>query len=237
MKSGIQTLKENLSPKSPTDMFGLTPGRTQPVSPSSPGLQTGASFLSSVDYALNAPTVPQKCTELTYLLNNCPQKDLPTAFHRIVDKAFGLTFGGRGFGIHSVLKTSQPREFFALSDFLGSHGPLLRTSFKLLSDPYLRFDFPISLLSPSTKQQIETGVASQFIMSKLSVQNSVLLLNSYEFYMFTFIAYIVQPYTLDNKFVPGDSLYPTILEDYFSYFLPCDGSAPPPLPFSLNMSS
>lgn len=237
LKSGIQTLKENLSPKSPSEMFGLTPGRNQAGSPASPVPQTGASFLSSVDYALNAPTLPQKCSELTYLLNNCPQKDLPTAFHRIVDKTFGLTFGGRGFGINSILKTTQPREFFALTDFLGSNGPVLRSSFKLLSDPYLRFDFPISLLSTSTKQQIESGTASQFIMSKLSAQNSVLLLNSYEFYMFTFIAYIVQPYTADNKFVPGDSLYPNILEDYFSYFLPCDGSAPPPLPFHLSMSS
>ena len=39
-------------------------------------------------------------------------------------------------------------------------------------------------------------------------------LNSFEFYLFTWAAYIVQPYSPDNRLVAGESLYPYILEDY-----------------------
>ena len=55
--------------------------------------------------------------------------------------------------------------------------------------------------------------------------------------MFTFAAYIVQPYTADNKFLPEVSLYPCLVEDYLAYFLPFDGSTPPPLPFSVSVAS
>ena len=39
-------------------------------------------------------------------------------------------------------------------------------------------------------------------------------LNSFEFYLFTWAAYIVQPYSPDNRLVAGESLYPYVLEDY-----------------------
>ena len=238
LKTGIQSLKDNLSPKPVNnDMFGPSSPRLQP---SSPTQGPSSNITNALEYAINAPTVFQKCNELGVVLDKCPPKDLATAYLRILEKVFSLNNGGRGFGVSSILRSSQPREFIALSDFLGSVGPLMRAGSKLLADPYLRFDFPISLLSQSTQQQIETGTASQFITSKLGPQNSsILLLNSFEFYMFTFAAYLVQPYTVDNKFVAGESLYPQILEDYFSYFLPCDGSVPPlsPLPFSLNVSA
>jgi hypothetical protein len=31
--------------------------------------------------------------------------------------------------------------------------------------------------------------------------------------------------------VPGESLYPYVLEDYLAYLLPCDGTQPARLPF------
>ena len=73
-------------------------------------------------------------------------------------------------------------------------------------------------------------------------------LNSFEFYLFTWAAYIVQPYSPDNRLIAGESLYPYVLEDYLGknifgvlesnainsgYFLPCDGTTPPRLPFQL----
>ena len=236
-QTGIQTLK-NLSPR--TSNVGLSSPSSPLSAPGTPGarLAPATSFSSKVEYALNAPTISQRCMELTLLLNACPQRDLPTAFHMIIEKIFSLSSGGRGFGISSIMKTcGKPDDFRALYTFLNSSGPMLKASYKLLADPYLRFDFPTSLLSSSTQQQIECGMASQFISSKISPQNStVLLLNAFEYYMFTFAAYIVQPFTADNKFVPGESLYPSILEDYLSYFLPCDGSVPPQLPYPVSMS-
>ena len=173
-------------------------------------------ILGSVEYALNAPALRQRCYELSVLLAECPMKDLPTVFHTIVDKIFGLSSGGRGWGLNSIQKSGQYK------------------------DPYLRYEFPMALLSQPTRQQLEAGCVSPFLAAKLSTHSAsamVLQLNSFEFYMFTFAAYIVQPYTLDNKFIPGESLYPNVLEDYLSYFLPCDGTTPPSLPFPLAVSA
>ena len=50
-----------------------------------------------------------------------------------------------------------------------------------------------------------------------------------------FSVYIVLPYSTDNKLVAGESVYPFILEDYLSYYLPCDGTTPPSLPFHLSV--
>ena len=197
-------------------------------------------ILGSVEYALNAPALHQRCYELSVLLAECPMKDLPTVFHTIVDKIFGLSSGGRGWGLNSIQKSGQYKDFLAISDFLSSRGPVMKACYRLLADPYLRYEFPMALLSQPTRQQLEAGCVSPFLAAKLSTHSAsamVLQLNSFEFYMFTFAAYIVQPYPLDNKFIPGESLYPNVLEDYLSYFLPCDGTTPPSLPFPLAVSA
>ena len=37
------------------------------------------------------------------------------------------------------------------------------------------------------------------------------------------------------RFIAGESVYPYILEDYLTYFLPCDGSSVPHLPFQVEI--
>ena len=64
-------------------------------------------ILGSVEYALNAPALHQRCYELSVLLAECPMKDLPTVFHTIVDKIFGLSSGGRGWGLNSIQKSAE----------------------------------------------------------------------------------------------------------------------------------
>ena len=69
----------------------------------------------------------------------------------------------------------------------------------------LRFDFPVSKLSPLTRSQLESGQLSPFLAIKLPSSptagpTTTLHLNSFEFYMFMFAAYIVQPdQTTDNR--------------------------------------
>jgi hypothetical protein len=196
--------------------------------------------MGSVEFALNAPALHQRCYELSALLAECPVKDLPTVYHTIVDRVFGLSSGGRGWGLSAIQKTGQYKDFVAISDFLSPRGPVLRASYRLLADVYLRYEFPVALLSQPTRQQLEAGSVSSFLSAKLATHSAtslMLQLNSFEFYMFTFAAYIIQPYTPDNKFIPGESLYPNILEEYLSYFLPCDGTTPPNLPFPLAVTA
>ena len=187
-----------------------------------------------MDYALNSPTVMGKVAELTPLLPQVPTKELHGIFQTVVDKVFGLQSGGRGWDIAATLRTSHPREYTSLASFLATDGPLLAAAYRLLAEPYLRYDFPISRLPASTQLEVESGTCmNPLLQTRLSPGRATLSLNSFEFYLFTWAAYIVQPYSPDNRLVAGESLYPFVLEDYLGYFLPCDGTTPPRLPFQL----
>ena len=113
-----------------------------------------------------------------------------------------------------------------MAAFLSSTGPFLSACHRLLADPFIRYEFPVSFLSPSIISQVAFGALSTFLAPGLQQLSH----NSFGYYMFTFSVYIVQHYTLDNRLVAGESLYPCILEDYLLYYLPCDGNTPPPLP-------
>jgi len=193
-------------------------------------------WATRAEYAMNAPTLWQKCAELGPVLTSCPVKELHSIWKTVVERIFCLG-GGRGWGVGTTLRTQHPREYQAIATFLSSTGPLLNACHRLLADPYIRYEFPVSRLSPAIISQVSSGSLSTFLATRLAPGIQQLSLNSFEFYMFTFSVYIVQPYSLDNKLVAGESLYPFILEDYLSYYLPCDGTTPPPLPFQLSLPS
>jgi len=210
-----------------------------PVSDSNtgyPSAHQNTSWATKADYAMNAPTIWQKCTELGPILTGCPVKELHVIWKSVVERIFCLG-GGRGWGVSNTLRSQHPREYQAIAAFLSSTGPLLSACHRLLADPYIRYEFPVSRLSQTINSQISAGGLSNFLASRLAPGGQQLVLNSFEYYMFTFSVYIVQPYTLDNRLVAGESLYPYILEDYLSYYLPCDGTTPPPLPFQLSLPS
>jgi len=264
-QGGSSGLREGLSPRGPQELFGLGGARSpqgqgdhqqvdnigggysspQPASSFLSADQGGggysttpqtASWTTRADYALNAPTVWQKCAELGPVLATCPVKELHTVWRTVVERIFCLG-GGRGWGVSTTLRSQHPREYQAIATFLSSTGPLLSACHRLLADPYIRYEFPVSRLSPSLISQVNTGPLSTFLATRIAPGMQQLSLNSFEYYMFTFSVYIVQPYTLDNRLVAGESLYPYILEDYLSYYLPCDGTTPPPLPFQLSLPS
>ena len=134
------------------------------------------------------------------LLESCPLKDLPDVYLLIVERVFSQ--GPRGWSVALTQKTAHPREYSSIAQFLGLTGPLLAACNRLLSDPYVRFDFPVSKLSPATRSQLEVGQLLPFLAIKLStspLSAITLHLNSFEFYMFSFTAYIVQPDTTDNR--------------------------------------
>jgi sphingomyelin phosphodiesterase 4 len=217
----------------------------QPAASYMTGEQSGGGYSTTpqattwstrADYAMNAPTVWQKCAELGPVLTTCPVKELHSIWRTVVERIFCLG-GGRGWGVSTTLRSQHPREYQAIATFLSSTGPLLSACHRLLADPYIRYEFPVSRLSSSIISRVNTGALSSFLATRLAPGLQQLSLNSFEYYMFTFSVYIVQPYTLDNRLVAGESLYPYILEDYLSYYLPCDGTTPPPLPFQLSLPS
>ena len=58
----------------------------------------------------------------------------------IVERVFSQ--GPQGWSVALTQKTAHPREYSSIAQFLGSSGPLLAACNRLLSDPYVRFDFP-----------------------------------------------------------------------------------------------
>ena len=258
---GYGGVRDRLSPRGPTDLFGGGGGGSElsslsrlasPEFTSTPALQPGqprgghtqsqsqsfSNWVGRADQALLAPSVWQRCEELGPVLQQAPSKELATFWPTLVDRIFGLG-GGRGWGLGQVTRSQSPRDYSALASFLSASGPLLAAGERLLADPYIRYEFPVSRLSPSVVGQISSGSPSlsSYIASRLSHNLQHLTLNSFELLMFSFSVYIVQPYSPDNKLVAGESLYPFILEDYLSYYLPCDGTIPPPLPFQLPPAS
>ena len=254
---GYGGVRERMSPRGPTDLFGGGAGAggadslsrlASPEFTSTPVLQGGpasggqsqtfSNWVGRADQALLAPTVWQRCEELGPVLQQAPSKELATIWPSLVDRIFGLG-GGRGWGLGQITRTQSPRDYSAIASFLSASGPLLSAGERLLADPYIRYEFPVSRLSPSVVAQISSGSPglSSYIASRLSHNLQQLTLNSFELLMFSFSVYIVQPYSPDNKLVAGESVYPFILEDYLSYYLPCDGTIPPPLPFQLPPAS
>jgi len=200
--------------------------------------QGGASWTTRAEIALNAPTIWQKCEDLAIIMESCPLKELSVIWHNVVERLF-MVGGGRGWGVGQIQRSLAPRDYSAISSFLSANGPLLSAANKLLADPYIRFEWPVSRLSPSIMSQVSTCSATlpSFISARLSHNMQHLSLNSFEFYMFTFSYYIVQPYSPDNKLLAGESAYPFILENYLSYYLPCDGTTPPSLPYQHHSGS
>ena len=253
---GYGGVRQGLSPRGPNDLFGGGGGGelsslsrlASPEFTSTPALSSQASggqqsqsltnWVGRAEQALLAPTVWQRCEELGPVLLQCPNKELATIWPTLIDRIFGLG-GGRGWGLGQITRSQSARDYTALASFLSATGPLLAAGERLLADPYIRYEFPVSRLSASVVSQISSGspALSSYIASRLSHNLQNLNLNSFELLMFSFSVYIVQPYSLDNKLVAGESLYPFILEDYLSFYLPCDGTIPPPLPFQLPPAS
>ena len=215
----------------------LQPGYTEQQysspPPSQPHPGQGASWTSRAEAALNALTIWQRCEELKVVLESCPLKELGSIWQLVVDRVFMLG-GGRGWGVASITRSQQPRDYNSLANFLSATGPVLSAAARLLADPYIRYEFPVSRLSPAVVRQVAvcSPALPAFLASRLSPGLQQLSLNSWEYFMVTFSVYIVQPYTPDNRLVAGESVYPLVLEDYLSYYLPCDGTAPPACPLT-----
>ena len=216
-------------------------GFTTPVQSS--GYNTGVmSAVSQAESVLNSVTyIRDRSDKLTLILETCPVKELSSVYQIIVDRVFMLG-GGRGWGLAHVHRGQNMVEFDCISSFLSPTGALMTAANKLLSDHFIRYEFPVSRLSPSLISQISSlsPSLSTFISTRLTPSMQQLSLNSFEYYLFNFTAYMVQPYSVDNKFSQAGNdtnLYSHLVDEYFSYYLPCDGTAPPALGFQVTHGS
>lgn len=101
--------------------------------------------------ALNQPQVATRCEEVARILSEATTKDAGYILKATVESLLGLTApstlqGNLGWGLRVITRSAQPREFEQLRAFLGPNGPLLALIFRLASDPYMAFEFPVAWL-------------------------------------------------------------------------------------------
>ncbi|MCL4119631.1 UNVERIFIED_CONTAM: hypothetical protein GTU68_013734, partial [Idotea baltica] len=195
--------------------------------------------------ALNQTSLILRCQEISQLLQEVSSKDGGYLLRTVIESVFGATEEGTmslqqqqlggGWGLRIITLTDHRAEFQTMRAFLAPNGPLLNLIYRLSHDPFQLLPFPIAWLPAKVRSEILEGSAGSFYMSK--IQNlgpgknpTNILFNAFEFYMFHFGYFLVgsgaQRWNLLWTSV-RDSLYPTLLEDYLSSYLPCDANLPP----------
>lgn len=172
--------------------------------------------------------------EVGRILNESTSKDANFILRTVVESIFGLN-GQIGWGLRTVTHSALSREFEHLRAFLSASGPLLSLTYRLANDPFLMFEFPVAWLPAKSRAEIENGTPGVFYVNKVPNPGpgkapTNILLNAFEFYVFNFAHFLIcgssHRWSLSWS-TAGDALYPSLLEDYLSTFLPCDSSIPP----------
>ncbi|XP_069703883.1 sphingomyelin phosphodiesterase 4 isoform X2 [Periplaneta americana] len=182
----------------------------------------------------NALSLPlqYRCDELNNIFEEFGNKELQMVLPQLLENLFGLT-NQMGWGLRTMYRNSQPREFDILFRYLHPVGPLFRLCYKLLADCYVKYEFPLTYLPGKVRKLIEEGMVPPFYIDKVQLDPQTripisLALNSFEFYIFHFAYHLVNPWLqrmTDQSL--WETLYIHLAEEYITHFLPCDGSPVP----------
>jgi len=97
--------------------------------------------------ALNLP-LQYRCDELTNIFGEFGNKELQMVLPQLLESLFGLT-DQMGWGLRTIYRNTQPREFDILFKFLHPQGVVFRLCYKLLTDCYVKYEFPLTYLPVS----------------------------------------------------------------------------------------
>ncbi|XP_071446859.1 sphingomyelin phosphodiesterase 4 [Hetaerina americana] len=186
--------------------------------------------------ALSKP-LHYRVEDIITVLDQCSNKELQSVYPILLESLFG-TNDTYGWNLRNVYSNQNPRDFDLLFRFLHPNGPIFRLCYKLIGDSYLKYDFPLSYLPGKVKQLIKKGMAPPFYVDKLQMDSQSgkpfsLALNPFELFVFNFAYFMVNPWHQRSISGVGDmgssscQLILYLAEEYFSHFLPCDGSHVP----------
>ncbi|GIY47729.1 sphingomyelin phosphodiesterase 4 [Caerostris extrusa] len=189
-------------------------------------------LLTNFQTALTNP-LSDRCIFLTQLLQDSPLKELQYVFPTLVESIFGF-HTGIDWGLLTIEKDIQIKEFDSLRRLLAPDGPILRIVNKFTEEFSPKFEFPITCLPVPSQTMLQEGKVPALYANKLQILNPgvfpcTLQLNAFEFYFFHFTYFIVNPTLKSNmsNMNSQDTLYAHILEDYLGIFLPTDNRAVP----------
>lgn len=111
-------------------------------------------FQSQFYTCLNLP-LRERIQELTRIIDQAgSHKDLQAIFPQLMTSIFAPSLQN-GWGIQQIIYEANRHEFEMLLGFLEPHGPMFRLCYKLLSDPQLKYNLPLSVLPVSDIWDIE----------------------------------------------------------------------------------
>lgn len=202
-----------------------------------PHLQQPSFLLASLKAdSINKPFA-QRCQDLAKIIEDFPAKELHTIFPWLVESIFGSLDGLLvGWNLRCLQSRVSPVEFSIVMEFLDPGGPMMKLVYKLQAEDY-KFEFPISYLPGPVKACIQERVLPDSPLYHNKIQfpptggpSLNLTLNSFEYYLFFFAASLITqkplPGTLHVR--TSDCAYFILVDRYLAWFLPTEGSVPPP---------
>ncbi|XP_045491643.1 sphingomyelin phosphodiesterase 4 [Colias croceus] len=184
-------------------------------------------LMSQFYSALNLPVL-EKVIELTKILDQAgPSKDFQALFPQLVNNIFASP-NNNGWGLRQITCEHNRYEFEALMSFLEPHGPLFRMCYKLLFDPQLKYNLPLSMLPFELQMMLERGGrCPQFYSDMLTLDSNslnvvALALNPFDYYIFNFALHLTNNNQNKSSWEIWNSVYFALACDYLTHFLPTD---------------
>uniref|UniRef100_A0A672RH92 Sphingomyelin phosphodiesterase 4 n=1 Tax=Sinocyclocheilus grahami TaxID=75366 RepID=A0A672RH92_SINGR len=199
-----------------------------------PALQQPSYLLANLKADWTNKPLHQRCHELSKIIDDYPAKELHAIFPWLVESVFG-SLDGILSGWNLRFLQARSAEYNIAMDFLDPSGPMMKLVYKLQAEEY-KYEFPVSYLPGPIKSSIHAGVLPDCPLFHNKIQfpmSGLLLLNPFEYYMFSFASSLIAP----KNYPPGqhgscsDSAYFVLVDTYLKYFLPTEGNVPPS-PFS-----
>ncbi|KAM5187109.1 sphingomyelin phosphodiesterase 4 isoform 3-T3 [Callospermophilus lateralis] len=203
-----------------------------------PHLQQPSFLLASLKAdSINKPFA-QRCQDLVKVIEDFPAKELHTIFPWLVESIFGSLDGILiGWNLRCLQGRMNPVEYNIAMEFLDPGGPMMKLVYKLQAEDY-KFDFPVSYLPGPVKASIQERVLPDSPLYHNKVQfpptgglGLNLALNPFEYYIFFFALSLItqKPLPVSLHVRTSDCAYFILVDRYLSWFLPTEGSVPPPL--------
>ncbi|XP_021064610.1 sphingomyelin phosphodiesterase 4 isoform X1 [Mus pahari] len=211
-----------------------------------PHLQQPSFLLANLKAdSINKPFA-QRCQDLVKIIEDFPAKELHAIFPWLVESIFGSLDGVLvGWNLRCLQGRVNPVEYSTAMEFLDPSGPMMKLVYKLQAEDY-NFDFPVSYLPGPVKASIQENVLPDSPLYHNKVQfpptgglGLNLALNPFEYYMFYFALSLIsqKPMPMSLHVRTSDCAYFILVDRYLSWFLPTEGSVPPPLCSSPGGSS
>uniref|UniRef100_A0A8C0XJ63 Sphingomyelin phosphodiesterase 4 n=1 Tax=Castor canadensis TaxID=51338 RepID=A0A8C0XJ63_CASCN len=202
-----------------------------------PHLQQPSFLLASLKAdSINKPFA-QRCQDLVKVIEDFPAKELHTIFPWLVESIFGSLDGVLvGWNLRCLQGRVNPVEYGIAMEFLDPGGPMMKLVYKLQAEDY-KFDFPVSYLPGPVKASIQERVLPDSPLYHNKVQfppsgglGLNLALNPFEYYIFFFALSLItqKPLPVSFHVRTSDCAYFILVDRYLSWFLPTEGSVPPP---------